>query len=302
MKTKRVLEILRMTNHNGPGFRTLVLFKGCPLRCAWCSTPESQSSGPEIGIHHGRCQACGMCVRACPRGALSIVDGKTIIDRALCDYCGECERNCFREGLKWYGHVMTVEDILDTVRRDKILFDHSGGGVTFSGGEPLMLETDFNVQMFKACQDEGISVGVSTCGFVPWGHIEPCLPYVDFFLWDVKLIDEERHMRYTGGSNKLILENLIRVSELGKPVHVRTPVISTYNDTPEDIQAIARFVKELPTLQEYAILPMHHLGKQRYQCLDRPYPLEGLPLIPDSRMEELRQAAEECGIACKIRG
>lgn len=297
-----VLDISRMTNHNGPGFRTLVLFKGCPLRCAWCSTPESQNMTAEIGVFDGKCTGCGVCLPVCSDGAICMENGKVRIDRSKCSYCGKCEKECYHDAIKYYGHQMEPQEVLEEILKDRILMETSGGGVTFSGGEPLIMGGDYNRVLFSSCKEEGINVGVQTCGHVPWANIENVIDYVDFFLWDIKHMDAEKHKEITGVSNELLLENLKKVSDRGVPVYIRVPVIPGFNDSEDNLLAIVDFVKTLESVEAFDILPIHHLGKTRYEGLSRPYPIGDVPLASQERMQELKHFIEDQGIPCGIGG
>lgn len=303
MEKQRVLEIIRMTNHNGPGFRTLVLFKGCPQKCIWCSTPESQKTEAEIGIMRSKCSLCGTCISVCPKGALSIAGDQLRIDREKCVACGKCAQACAWKAIRHYGgQLMSARQIAEQVGRDHYLFKNSGGGITVSGGEPLMLPTEFNLELFQRCHDLGFTAGVQTCGVVSWKQIEPLLDEIDFFLWDIKLMDPERHRKCTGLSNSLGLENCRKAAEYGVPIYVRVPVIPGFTDDDENIRAIGQFCTNLPSLQRVDLLPMHHLGKARYEALDRTYEIDELPYIEKERMNELAAIVQDCGVTCGIIG
>ena len=281
-----VLSISRMTVHNGPGIRTLILFKGCPLRCVWCSTPESQSSEPEVAFRLDRCIRCGCCAAVCPEGAIDITRDTARIDRALCTVCGKCAEVCSAEAITILGKWMTVQELVREVAKDKVFHKHSGGGVTISGGEALM-DPEFTLELVRALVKDGVSVGVDTSGQVPWASIEQLLPYVDFFLWDIKHMDPERHRELTGASNEVILRNLL---------------MPGLNDSPENIAATCEFARGLSSLVEVDLLPLHHLGKARYDSLDRPYPIADLRLVPDSVMQELKALVESYGLEAFIVG
>ncbi len=182
-----------------------------------------------------------------------------------------------------------------------VAYKHSGGGVTISGGEPL-LDIDFTMKLLRSFKEEGISVGVNTCGHVPWARIQPILPYIDFFLWDIKHMNPEKHKELTGVSNKLILSNAKAVAEKGTPLYIRIPVIPGYNDSEENIRATCEFARGLSSVVEVDLLPLHHLGKARYESLNRPYPIAGIPLIPDHVMQGLKQLVESYGLKCSIGG
>ena len=300
-KTRIVLSITRMTVHNGPGIRTLILFKGCPLRCPWCSTPESQNARPEIAVYPDRCIHCDQCLAACPVDAVRLTADTVSIDRPVCDRCGKCASVCNAEALRLLGREMSIPGLVTEIKKDGVAFKHSGGGVTLSGGEPL-LEPDFTVELLRALSAAGIRVGIDTCGYVPRKTIERVLPYVSFFLWDVKLADERRHRELTGVSNRRILSNLRFVSQRGVPIYIRVPLIPGYNDSDEDLGAICTLVKELASVVEVDLLPIHHLGRAKYASLGREYPIEGIPLIPDAVLAEKKRLMESYGLTCNIVG
>jgi pyruvate formate lyase activating enzyme len=296
-----VISITRMTVHNGPGMRTVILFKGCPLRCFWCSTPESQKETPEISVYPDKCIHCDQCVPVCPLNAINLTDETISIDRAICDNCGKCAEVCYTEALKLLGQEMTVQELLEEVKKDAVVYKHSGGGVTVSGGEPL-LKPEFALELFRAFKEDGISVGVDTCGYVPWENIKPVLPYIDFFLWDMKLMDDRKHREFTGVSNRRILDNIRSVSERNVPIYIRLPVIPGYNDSEENIRATCEFARGLSSLVEINLLPMHHLGKVRYASLGRDYPIAGIPLIPDNILQDIKGLVESYQLDCRIVG
>ena len=294
-----VLNIYRMTTHNGPGIRTLIQFKGCPLRCLWCSTPESQKAEPEIAFYPDKCIQCYKCVPACPVNAVEIRNGNIGIDRSLCNNCGRCADVCYSEALALLGRAMTVEEVLEEVKRDEVFYKNSGGGVTLSGGEPL-LNPYFTLSLLRALKKEGINVGADTCGYVPWKDMEPALPFVDFFLWDIKHMDPQMHKKLTGVSNAPILSNARAASRRNIPIYIRVPVIPGYNDSQENIEATCMFARSLSSLAEIDLMPVHHLGKARYDSLGRPYPISESLHVPDSTLQKIKQLVQSYAIKCRI--
>jgi pyruvate formate lyase activating enzyme len=297
--SRLVLSITRMTIHNGPGLRTLILFKGCPLRCCWCSTPESQQTEPEIGVYPAKCIKCGLCAPVCPVHAITLIDEKPVIDRSLCTVCGKCAEVCNAQAIEILGHRMTVAQLVTEVKKDEIVFKYSHGGVTISGGEPLF-NPGFALKLLLAFKQEDINTGVGTCGQIPWSGLEPVLPYVDFFLWDIKHMDPQQHKRLTGVANELILSNAKAVSERHVPLYIRIPLIPGCNDSEENIRATAKFALGLSSLVEVDIMPLHHLGKSRYESLDRPYPIGNLELVPDEQIQKTKSLIESYGLKCRI--
>jgi pyruvate formate lyase activating enzyme len=194
---------------------------------------------------------------------------------------------------------MTIEELLEEAKKDIVFYKNSGGGVIISGGEPL-LNPDFTMKLLQALKEEGISVGIDTCGHVPWASIEQMLPYIDFFLWDIKHMDPETHKELTGVSNKLILSNARSVSEKNIPLYIRVPVIPGYNDSEENIRATCEFAQGLSSVVEVHLIPLHHLGKARYDSLDRSYPIADIPLIPDSVLQDMKRLVESYGFTCII--
>ena len=298
--TKRlVLGIFRMTIHNGPGIRTLILLKGCPLHCIWCSTPEAQKASQEIAIYPDKCNHCNQCIDICPLKAIKYSDDVVCIDRNICDNCGKCSEICYAEAIKLLGQPMTVKDLVAEIEKDKVFFQHSHGGVTFSGGEPL-IDPEFNKKLFKALKDLSINIGIDTCGYVPFKNIEPLLPYIDFFLWDIKHMDTDKHKELTGVSNELILENARLLSARNVPLYIRIPVIPGYNDSEDNIRATCEFARSLTSLVEVGIIPMHHIGKARYASLNRSYPINNIPLIPEDILQDLKSLVESYGLPCNV--
>ena len=296
-----VLSITRMSIHNGPGIRTLILFKGCPLRCLWCSTPESQKSEPELAVFPVKCIHCGQCVTACPLNAINLTNETISIDRYLCTSCGECVKVCYPEAVKLLGQPMTVEELLKEAKKDVLIYKYSHGGVTISGGEPL-LNPDFTGKLLRVFKGEGISVGVDTCGHVPWTSIEQMLPYIDFFLWDIKHMNPEKHSLLTGVSNELILSNARSVSERNIPLYIRLPMIPGCNDSEENIRATCEFARGLSSLVELDLIPLHHLGKAKYDSLNRAYPMNNITPIPNNVLQNTKRLVESYGLICNIVG
>jgi pyruvate formate lyase activating enzyme len=296
---RNVVSITRMTIHNGSGIRTLILFKGCPLHCVWCSTPESQQVGPELGVFPDKCIHCDQCLPACPENAIHPMEKTLTVDRNLCNNCGKCTKACSAEALKIIGHPVSSEELVEEVKKDLLFFRRSHGGVTLSGGEPL-LDIEFNLKLLPRLKEEGITVGIDTCGYVPWDHIEPLLPYIDFFLWDIKHMNSDKHQKLTGVTNRQILKNVQLTSERNIPVYIRIPIITGHNDSEINLKETCEFAKSLSSVVEVDLLPLHHLGKARYVSLDREYTIEGLDMIKEDVLQNYKHLVESYGLKCSI--
>ena len=278
-----VYNIQRYSIHDGPGIRTTVFLKGCPLRCFWCQNPESQKSTPELFVTAERCVSCGACIPGCPTHAnFYNEDGIVTVDRDKCVCCGKCSEVCPQEARSVMGKSMAVDDVLAVVRRDVNFYKTSGGGVTVSGGDPVA-QPAFAVEILKRCREEGIHTTIETCAFAKWEVFERILEHTDLVYMDIKCIDPELHKRCTGVSNELILENARRTAALGKDMLIRTPVIPGFNDNDEELEKIALFVKEELKQERMELLKYNKLCQSKYVRLDRQY--EGDTETPDDELE-----------------
>lgn len=278
-----VFNIQKYSVHDGPGIRTIVFLKGCPLSCHWCSNPESQRREPELAFNSNRCltfSKCTRCLQACTRGAIIRgSDDSLSIDRSLCGDCLQaCAEACPSQGLIVYGEERTVDDVLKTVEQDAAFYSRSGGGMTLSGGEPLM-QADFALALLREARRRRIKTAVETCGMVPWKTLEAAAGDLNYVLYDIKHMDAATHEAQTGASNDVILENFRRLVALdpGKPILVRTPVIPGFNDSVEAVSTIAEFIKPFANVN-YEMLPYHRLGTQKYLFLDRVPPMDDVTL------------------------
>ncbi|MBI4286964.1 MAG: glycyl-radical enzyme activating protein [Chloroflexi bacterium] len=265
-----VFDIQRYCVNDGPGIRTTVFLKGCPLRCVWCSNPESQKPRPEIRYQASLCTHCYRCVRSCRHGATSVSrDGSVVIDRRICRACGECVKTCYSEARCISGRYMTVSQVMDTARKDEIFYRTSGGGVTLSGGEPAY-QADFAVAILQACREGGIHTAVETCGYTEQAPFSRLVRYADLVLFDVKHLDPATHRQLTGKGNGRILANLKWLAGEGRPVIVRMPLIPSANDMEENLRATGRFLEELG-FNRVELAPYHEFGLGKYGALGRPY-------------------------------
>jgi pyruvate formate lyase activating enzyme len=281
-----LFDVRRYSIHDGPGIRTVVFFKGCPLRCTWCHNPESQSPYAEVMLRPGRCMLCLACVESCPEDAIQF-NGALMLDRALCTACGTCAPGCYADARQVVGRRWTLDEVMEVVQRDRAFYESSGGGVTFSGGEPLA-QPEFLAAALQACKAAGLHTAVDTSGEAPWKVIEALLPWTDVFLYDLKLVDEARHRQATGVSNRRILSNLRRLSESHITLHLRLPLIPGINDDSEAIQAAVEFIRTLPHIERIDLLAFHNSAQAKYDGLGRSNPLVGLPSMPVERLQAIQ--------------
>ncbi len=277
-----VFDIQRFSIHDGPGIRTTVFMKGCPLRCGWCHNPESMSPKPALSFQPERCIGCGQCFRKCERGAHRMVDERHVLDRGICRACGECATECYAKALEMVGREMSVGEVLDEVLRDLPFYETSGGGLTLSGGEPLM-QIAFAEALLRSAKEAGLHTCVDTSGSGDYGLFERVRPHVDLFLFDYKETDPERHREYTGVTNERILANLRALHDSGAAIRLRCPLVGGLNDRPDHLEGIARLASELPGLEAVEILPYHRLGEGKLARMG----LEGLAragaAVPEQR-------------------
>jgi pyruvate formate lyase activating enzyme len=291
-----VFDIQRFSIHDGPGIRTTVFLQGCNLRCFWCHNPESGPMGAKVQFFPDKCIACGLCVEACPEGAQILANGRRVYVRGLCKACGRCVDQCFARALVARARTMSVEQVLAEIDKDRPYYKDSNGGVTFSGGEPL-LQPVFVQTLVTACRDSGLHVAVDTAANVPWESIEPLIGVADLFLVDVKAVDEAKHREGTGVGNQRIHSNLRRLVESGATVWVRVPVIPDFNDDGQEAGRIADFLASMPGIARVDLLPFHHLGAGKYESLGLEYPSRLLQPPRDSRMNDLVRLFTERGLA-----
>ncbi len=290
-----ITNVQRFSVHDGPGIRTTVFLKGCPMRCFWCHNPETWRMRPEVQLFADRCIGCGICFTRCPQGAHVQVDGQRQFRRELCRACGRCVETCYAEALTLVGQWWTPEELLAELLKDQPFYTQSGGGITLSGGEPL-LQQPFSLRVLQMGREAGLHTAIETCALAPWEKLAELLPWLDLVIMDVKLMDDEQHRAVTGVSNRRILENARRLAEVGVPLIVRTPVVPTVNDTPEAIGAIARFIRSFPNLLYYELLPFHRLAEGKYRSLGLPYRAGSLPSLTREHIQALVQHVRDLGL------
>ncbi|MBE6997307.1 MAG: glycyl-radical enzyme activating protein [Ruminococcaceae bacterium] len=272
-----IASIQKYTIHDGPGIRTEVFFKGCPLRCLWCSNPEGLEAKPELGFYPDKCLGeaeCGWCRRACPAPPPPGVHVSAGFDTDACRDCLKCAEACPAGAIRVWGQRYTVPELMTEIRKDRSFYDKSGGGVTLSGGE-VLLQWEFAAALLRACREEGIHTCVESALHVPWAHAAAVFQYADMIITDIKHMDSKVHKALTGAGNERILENIRRLAALGKPLVVRTPVVPGYNGDEESIRSIASFLRDElgGALLQYQLLPYRKMGTEKYASLRRPYPL-----------------------------
>jgi len=294
----RVFNIQRFSIHDGPGIRTTVFLKGCPLRCAWCHNPESIAREPELVFFPEKCIGCRRCFPACPSGALAEADGERRYDKTACRLCGRCVEECYAEALVMEGREASAEEVVAEILKDKPFYETSRGGATLSGGEPL-LQDDFAAEILARCHDHDVHTCLDTSACAAWASFEKVLPHTDLVLLDLKLMDPERHREATGAGNALILENARRLAASGVPMAVRVPVVPGYTDDEANIAAIADFVRDFPNLDYLELLPYHRFAEAKYHRLGRPYPLKGAEAPPRERLDALAALVARRGVSVK---
>ena len=300
MKRAVITNIQGFSLHDGPGIRTVVFFKGCPLSCRWCANPECISKKPQVGFIKALCRQCGKCLEACPNNAIQPGEEVYRIDIAKCKSCGECVKKCDYEALVRYGDVMTVDAVWDVVKKDKMFYDSSGGGVTVSGGEPL-LHSGFIRELFERCLSEKIGTCVETCGFVSQKALLEVLSVTDHFLFDLKHSDTAVHKKFTGQSNDKILKNAAFLIRKGADVLFRQPLIPGVNDDSSHIKAIADFLSALgKNAMRLQLMPYHRLGQSKYQALHTVYCMPDTAVMKNEEVEAVKIAYVNYGIDCSI--
>lgn len=305
----KVLNIQRFTLHDGPGIRTEIFLKGCPLRCDWCGNPESFNRRIEVGVFQNKCistEHCGSCRDVCPNSDMLIYSDATLsqVDRHLCSGCLNCVEECPSEAIKQWGQSMSVDDCMALIRKDRGFYDRSGGGVTVSGGEPL-LQSSFVRELFKACKQEGIHTCLESSFYANWNRIEQVLPYTDLFISDIKLMDGQAHKRHTGVENRKILRNLKLLVAADKDLILRIPVIPTINEDDVNISATADFIeRELNgRVKVVQLLSFMRLGEEKYQSLGLEYKMRDLSFDRHEFQQRVGNIADyfnQRGIRCVV--
>lgn len=293
-----VFNIQRFSLHDGPGIRTTVFLKGCPLKCLWCSNPESQDYQPNLIVRDIECRQCGACVEACPVGAITLNKAKCReINWKICNQCLLCVDACIYNSLNACGTYMGIRELLDEVLRDMPFYKNSGGGVTISGGEPLA-QIGFTARLLNAFREEGLHTALDTSGYARWSDISRILPLVDLFLWDIKHLDNETHKQFTGVGNRLILENLERAAKTAR-IWLRIPLIAEFNDSVEYIKGVAILSKRIGA-EKVSLLPYHKGGESKFEQIGRTYPFSEAKTPTDEHINVLKEIIEREGVRVSI--
>ena len=291
----RIFDIKRYSIHDGPGIRTTVFLKGCGLRCLWCHNPESVAAGPELMHWPGRCARCHACIKGCPTGAITAdAAGAIVIDRAKCDLCGQCAEACLYDAMLIVGRDMTVEDALAEIERDRVFYEQSGGGVTLSGGDPLV-QSDFAAALLEACRARGFHTALDTAGMSHNGALDRLADKADILLYDLKIMDEARHREFTGVSNAPILDNLKRLAASGREIWVRVPLVGGVNDDEDNVRRTIAFLLSLKTVRRVGLLPYHAGGLDKARRIGREPHFKKFESPSEARLAAVEAAFREAG-------
>lgn len=300
MNNALIFNIQKFSVHDGPGIRTTVFLKGCPLKCLWCHNPESQNINNEVLYDSKKCVLCGTCQKICPTNAIKIENDKLTTDISKCNHCGKCNIYCINGAREVVGKNYNVDEVVSEVMKDKVFYKQSNGGVTISGGEPL-IQIDFVEELLKRLKEEKIHTAVDTCGAVNFDVLERAAKYTDLFLYDLKLMDDEKHKEYVGVSNKIVIENLKKLSSIHSNINLRMPIIQGINDDISHIEKTLELIKNL-NIKKINLLPYHNIARHKYEKLGLVYEDEKMAIPSDVKMNSFKELFEKNGYLVKIGG
>ncbi len=294
MQTGLIFNIQRFSLHDGPGIRTTVFFKGCPLKCRWCHNPEGISPGQQLIIHHNRCLRCETCIRVCRENLIEVDQGVIAINRDRCGLCLHCVEECPSGAIELSGQRISTAQLVKEVVKDKVFFDESGGGVTISGGEPLV-QPGFLLSLLQALKSESIHTSLDTSGYAEWPVLESMLPWVDLVLFDLKVIDSLKSSTYTGVSNGAILKNLQKLALIHPDIQIRVPLIPEFNDDRDSIDSLGRYLRELGLIN-VCLLPYHRTGSAKYKMLRQRYLMSEVEPLSREAVAKIICSFEQYGL------
>lgn len=293
---KNITNIQKFSIHDGDGIRTTVFFKGCPLKCRWCHNPETQRFEREMQIDREKCTGCGACAAICPNGAIHMEEGRPIWNSDACTFCGKCENFCPTGIREIIGREYTVKELLKELMKDQMFYEESGGGVTLSGGEVMAMDIDYILELAKELKRQDVTLTIDTCGYVPYDRFQKILPYVNTFLYDIKVMDPEIHKEYMGTDNKLILDNLVRLAKDGARIYIRIPTVKEVNGNEQSMREIIAFLQEHDIHPaQVNLLPYHDTGSGKYRKLDMEYKGTDLHAPDREEMEAFVALFENAG-------
>ncbi len=292
-----VVSVQKYCVHDGNGIRTTIFFKGCPLSCQWCHNPESQHFRPQLMFYPERCRGCGACAEVCPEKCIFMESGKSGTYREKCSACGLCADVCPYGAREIAGTMRSIDELVKSAEQDKMFYEASGGGITLSGGEATQQDKAFLLELLRRLKQKGCNIVVDTCGFAPYEVFESIMPYVDSFLYDIKLMDPIKHKQYTGQSNELILSNLKRLSDAGAHLHIRIPVIDGINSTDHEIDRMISFIRENLHVEKISLLPYHTTGRDKRRYLEAKDAETDFKTPDDRRLAEIVEKFRLAGFA-----